>query len=151
MSRTRIRVAGAWVDLTRGPKGDQGIQGIQGLTGPSGIGGVFTGFVSGLLVAGAGGTKLWNDTGGDVTIASTRATLVTPPGGGPATFDVNLNGTTIFTNQAHRPSIAAGGTTSGLVVPDVTVWPAGQYLTVDTDLIGTSYAGANLTFQIGLV
>jgi len=151
MSRTRVRVAGAWVDFARGPKGDTGDQGLRGFTGPSGSGGIITGYVPGLLVAGSGGTRLYNDTGGDVTIASVRASVVTPPGGGPDTFDFNLNGTTIFTNPAHRPSIAAGALTSGLVVPDVTLWPAGQYMTVDTDLIGTSYAGANATFQIGLV
>jgi hypothetical protein len=94
---------------------------------------------------------LYNDSGGDWTIGAVRVSLNTPPGGGPAKFDVNLNGTTIFTDQTHRPAIAAAALTSGLVVPDVIVWPAGQKLTADVDLIGTTYAGANATLQIGLV
>lgn len=151
MSRTRVRVAGAWVDLPSGPQGIQGIPGNLGPTGPSGSGGILTGYITGALIFGSGAARLYNDRGASVIIASVRASLVTPPTGGPARFDVNLNGVTIFTNQANRPAIADGALTSGLVVPDITVWPAGQYMTVDVDLIGTTYAGANATFQIGLV
>lgn len=145
--RTRTRVGGVWVDLPPGPPGPAGV----GPTGPSGSGGILTAYISGLLVVGTGSMFLYNDTGSTVTIESVRVSLNTPPGGGPAKFDINLNGTTIFTDQTHRPQIAAGVLTSGLVVPDVIVWPAGQKLTADVDLIGTSYAGANATLQIGLV
>lgn len=36
MTRVRVRVAGAWVDLTRGPKGDTGATGATGGVGPAG-------------------------------------------------------------------------------------------------------------------
>lgn len=148
MSRTQIRVAGAWVDL---PSGVPGPPGPIGPAGSSGNGGVLLGHIDSVLVAGVGSTKIYNDRGATVTIATIRASVINPPLGGPLTFDINLNGTTIFTTQANRPSIAAGAYTSGIVVPDDTTWGAGEALTVDVDLIGTSYAGAYATIQIGLV
>ena len=157
----------AWVDLdyaidvvvgppgadgAAGPPGADGAAGAAGAAGAQGPAGkvILAGHIVGVLVAGAGGSRIYNDTGGNLNIANVRASLVTPPSGGPATFDVNLNGTTIFTTQANRPSIAAAANASSAAVPDVTVWPNGQYITVDVDLIGTTYAGANATFQIGL-
>lgn len=151
MSRTRIRIAGVWVDLPSGPAGPVGPQGALGPTGPSGSGGILTAYASGLLVVGAGAMKLYNDRGGAITIASVRVTLTTAPVGSSAIFDVNLNGVTLFTNQANRPTIPAGSLTSGLIVPDITNWAALQALTADVDAIGSSYAGANATLQIGLV
>ena len=81
MSRTRTRVAGAWVDL---PAGTRGPIGATGPTGPSGAGGILTAYIQGLIVAGTGSMFLYNDTGSDVTIASVRVSLITPPQGGPA-------------------------------------------------------------------
>ena len=132
-------LSGAWVAADPAPPASAG--------GPT----ILTGFLSGALVAGVGTTRFYNDTGADVTIANARLSLGSPPAGGPATVDLNLNGTTIFTTQANRPSVAAAGVTSGAKVPDVTNWPAGQYLTVDVDLIGTTTPGSNATIQIGLV
>lgn len=124
---------------------------VAGDAPPSGGGGGgFVGYINGVLVVGAGSNRLYNDTGAAIEISSIRFSVTAAPTGGPLTFDVNLNGTTIFTNPANRPSIPAGAVTSGAVVPDVTTWPAGQYLTVDVDLIGTTYAGANATAQIGV-
>lgn len=151
MGRTRIKIAGVWVDLSRGPAGPTGPTGAQGPTGASGSGGILTAYASGLLVAGAGLMKLYNDHGAAITIASVRVTLTAAPVGSSAIFDVNLDGVTLFTNQAHRPTIAAGSLTSGLVVPDVTSWAALQALTADVDEFGSGYAGANATLQIGLV
>ena len=37
----------------------------------------------------------------------------TPPAGAALVVDVNKNGTTIYTNQANRPSIAAGANSAG--------------------------------------
>lgn len=147
MSRTRVRVAGSWLDLPSGPRGPQGIPGPNGATGG---GGMITAYITGLLVAGVGVNRLYNDTGGDIEIAGIRVNIATPPLGGPAKFDANLDGVTMFTTQANRPTIAAGAYTSGLAIPDVLIWPSGQYLTADVDLIGTSYAGAGATMQIGL-
>jgi hypothetical protein len=61
--------------------------------------------------------------------------------------DVKKGGTTIFTTQANRPTITAGGNTA-TGVPDVTAWNAGEYLTVDISQVGSTTAGANLTVTV---
>jgi hypothetical protein len=123
---------------------------INGTLGGGGGPGVLTAHISGVLAVGAGGNVFYNDTGSDIEIATVRVSVVNPPLGSAATFDVNLEGTTIFTTQPNRPSIPASQTTSGAAVPDVTVWPAGQKLTADVDAIGSSFAGSFATLQIGL-
>jgi hypothetical protein len=69
----------------------------------------------------------------------------TAPTGAAILVDVNKNGTTIFTTQGNRPSIAAGGNASSAAVPDVTSLAAGDFLTVDVDQIGSTVAGSDLT------
>lgn len=104
---------------------------------------------SGTLAVGTGATRLYNDTTAAWTITSVRATVETAPSGGTVVVDVNVSGTTIFTTQANRPTIAAAGTTSGKVTNmNVTSVPAGGYLTVDVDT--ATAPAANLTVQIGL-
>lgn len=71
-----------------------------------------------------------------VDTAPTDATLI---------VDFHLNGTTIFTTQGNRPTIAISGNDSGLAIPDVTAGAAAQYLTMDIDQIGSTVAGADLT------
>jgi hypothetical protein len=61
--------------------------------------------------------------------------------------DVNKNGTTIFTTQANRPTIAIGANTA-LGTPDITALAQNDYLTFDVDQIGSTVAGANLTVQV---
>jgi hypothetical protein len=61
---------------------------------------------------------------------------------------VNKNGTTIFTTQANRPTIAISGNTDESGVPDVTALADGDYLEVDIDQIGSTVAGSDLTVQI---
>lgn len=72
----------------------------------------------------------------------------TAPTGASIIVDVNKNGTTIFSTQGNRPTIAASGTSDTSSVPDVTSVAAGDYLTVDIDQIGSTVAGANLVVQI---
>lgn len=104
---------------------------------------------SGNLVTGAG-TFVWtNDTGVPLTIRSARITAGTAPAGSAVIVDVNVSGTTIFGTQANRPTIAAGGTTSGKVTGFSTaVIPNGGTITVDVDQVGSSTPGADLTAQI---
>ena len=68
----------------------------------------------------------------------------TAPTGASIVVDVNKNGTTIFTTQANRPTVAAAGNVSGQAVPDVTSLAVGDYLTVDIDQVGSTIAGADL-------
>ncbi len=96
-----------------------------------------------------GAHRLYNDTGSAWTIASVRASLGTAPTGSSAIFDVNVDGTTVFTTQSNRPTIAASGYTSGKVTNmDVTTVADGSYVTVDIDQIGSTVAGADLTVQV---
>lgn len=94
------------------------------------------------------GDKRWyiNGTG---TIDFVRASVNTAPTGSSIIVDVNKNGTTIFTTQANRPTIAASGFTSGLVTNmNITSVAAGDYITIDIDQVGSSTAGEDLTVQI---
>jgi predicted RNA-binding protein with TRAM domain len=77
-------------------------------------------------------------------IESVASTVGTAPTGAALLVDVNKNGTTIFTTQGNRPSIATSGFASSDAVPDVTAIAAGDYLTVDVDQVGSSVAGSDL-------
>lgn len=98
-----------------------------------------------------GGIRIRNTFGTDLVITDVRAIVGTAPTGATAIFDVNLDGTTIFTTQGSRPTIAISGTTSTTVAPDVTSWPVGGVLTVDVDQVGSTVAGAALTLQVTAV
>lgn len=84
----------------------------------------------------------------NATIVAVRASVGTAPTGASAIFDVNKNGTTIFTTQSNRPTIAASGFTDTADAVEVTSLSAGDYLTVDIDQIGSTVAGADATIQI---
>jgi hypothetical protein len=77
-------------------------------------------------------------------IVKVRASVGTAPTGAAVIVDVNKNGTTIFTTQANRPTIAAAGNASSDAVPDITAVAAGDYITVDVDQIGSTVAGSDL-------
>lgn len=79
------------------------------------------------------------------TIVDVRTAVGTAPTGAAVLVDVNKNGTTVFTTQANRPSVAAAGNLSSAAVPDVVALAAGDYLTVDVDQVGSTVAGADLT------
>lgn len=86
------------------------------------------------------------------TISGVRASVGVAPAGASVIVDVNKNGTTIFTTQANRPTIAAAANTSGNVTNmDVTTVAAGEYLTIDIDQIGSTTAGSDLTVQIEVI
>ena len=102
---------------------------------------------SGAATVGAGVVRFPVPTA--ATISGVIATANTAPTGASLIFDVNKNGTTIFTTQANRPSIAAGSfATSAAAVPDVTSLVAGDYLTVDIDQIGSTVAGSDLVVVV---
>lgn len=108
----------------------------------------FVGKRSGVLTVLAGTARLYNDTGRDLTIIAVRITAETSPTGAAILVDVNKSGTTIFTSQSNRPSIAASGTTAKAAGINVSAWPDGDYLTFDVDQIGSTIAGSDLTVQV---
>lgn len=83
----------------------------------------------------------------DCTILSVRASVGTAPTGAGLIVDINKNGTTIFTTQSNRPTIAPGTNTDNSV-PDVTTLLAGDYLTIDIDQVGSTVAGSDLSVQV---
>lgn len=121
--------------------------GIEDAVGGSGGAGVVAFSVPGGLGTSVGAARIYNDTGQAMTIESVRASVGTAPSGAQVIVDVNLNGVTIFTTQANRPTIAIGGNTNK-ATPAVTSWPDGGYLTVDIDQVGSTVAGADLVVQV---
>lgn len=86
-----------------------------------------------------------------VEILGVRAAVNTASAGADIILDVNKNGTTIFTTQGNRPTIAAAATVSAAeAVPDspARIYAAGDYTSVDIDQVGSSTAGADLTTVI---
>lgn len=101
----------------------------------------------GSLVTTTGALRLPVD--GTYTIVGTRLMVGTAPTGAAIIVDVNKNGSTIYTTQANRPTIAAGANAGGPgSAPDVTSLAAGDYLTVDIDQVGSTIAGSDLTVTI---
>ena len=83
------------------------------------------------------------------TIVDVTMAVNTAPTGAAIICDIDTNGTTIFTTQANRPTIAAGANaTAAAAIPDVTAYAAGDYITVDIDQVGSSVAGADLSVFI---
>lgn len=82
------------------------------------------------------------------TITDLRAWLATGPTGSGVTLDVMKNGATIFTTQANRPFIGAGGQASSANLPDVTAFAKGDALSVNVVAIGSTTPGAGLAVSI---
>lgn len=83
------------------------------------------------------------------TIVGVVAAIDTAPTGASVILDVNKNGTTVFTTQANRPTIAAGAhATSAIAVPTVIDLVAGDYLSVDIDQVGSTVAGSDLVVKV---
>jgi hypothetical protein len=62
--------------------------------------------------------------------------------------DVNKAGTTIFTTQANRPTIAIGATDDDSGTPEVTALTEGDVVSIDIDQVGSTVAGADLTVEV---
>ncbi len=104
--------------------------------------------IAGDLTAVAHPIRLYNATGSARTITKVFLAANTAPVGAAIIADVNKGGTTLFTNQAHRPQIADGQNTGFTTDIDVAEWGDGTYLTVDIDQVGSGTAGSNLTVHI---
>ena len=102
--------------------------------------------IPGTLTVGGGTMRWYLD--GNFTISTVIASVSTAPTGASLIFDVNKNGTTIFSTQGNRPTIAASAFTDLASTPDVTSLASGDYLTVDVDQIGSSVAGADAVVRI---
>ena len=81
------------------------------------------------------------------TITNVTATVSTAPTVSAVIIDINKNGTTIFTTQANRPTIAAGTNDDLSSTPDVTSVAQNDVFTCDIDQVGVS-PGAGLVVQV---
>ncbi len=81
------------------------------------------------------------------TIRSCYAGVGTAPLTTGILIDINIDGTTIFTNQSNRITITAGETL-GIGGAQVTAIPFGGIVTIDIDQIGTGTVGADLSVVI---
>lgn len=72
----------------------------------------------------------------------------TAPTGASLIFDIHKNGTTIWTTQGNRLTIAAGANTGTQTSFDVTALVEHDRLDLHVDQIGSTVAGADITIQL---
>ena len=84
-------------------------------------------------------------------ITFVTAALTATPAGASAIVDLHKNGTTMYTTQGNRPTIAAGSTYVTATLPDVLIWAAGDVLQLEVDQKGSSTAGSDLSVVVGYV
>jgi len=104
--------------------------------------------VEGVLAVESDPLRVYNRTGLALTISQVHLAVGTAPTGAAIIVDVHKNGTTIFTNQAHRPQVAAAATSGQTTTIDVPAWADGEYLTIDVDQVGSTVAGSDLTVTV---
>lgn len=104
--------------------------------------------ITGALTVQTGKSRVYFE--GSYTIVSVRAAVNTAPTGATLICDVNKNGTTIYTTQTARPTIAISGFSATGNSPAITTVVSGDYITVDLDQIGSTVAGSDLTVTIRL-
>jgi hypothetical protein len=106
----------------------------------------------GVVMTNVGASRLYMTRSG--TLESVVTGVSTAPTGASLICDFNKNGTTVFGTQANRPTIAAGGFTSGAVLAasmSVTTFAAGDYFTFDIDQVGSTIQGSDLTFTVRML
>lgn len=96
----------------------------------------------GALVVAAGTLQL--PLSGSYTLIDYRVRVGTAPTGASLIVDVNKNGTTLFTTQGNRPTVAAAANIASTTAPNVTTFVNGDYISVDVDQIGSTVAGSDL-------
>lgn len=82
------------------------------------------------------------------TITKAYALVGTAPTGASILVDINKNGSTIWSTQANRLTIAASATTDTETSFNTTALSEGDYLTADIDQVGSTVAGADLTVAL---
>jgi hypothetical protein len=92
--------------------------------------------------------RWYNKSGQTKTIEAVFVHVGTAPTGASLIVDVNKNGTTIFTTQDNRPTIAATETSDTSGTPDVTSVEDGDYLDFDIDQVGSTIPGADLLIVV---
>jgi hypothetical protein len=107
---------------------------------------------TGSITVTTGTHRLYNNRSTAWVVNGVRASVGTAPTGASLIVDIKVNGVTLFTTQANRPTVAVGTLTSGYVTNmDVTSVAPGAYMTVDVAQVGSAVPGSDLTVQIEVV
>lgn len=102
-----------------------------------------------VLTVGAGDARWYNHEGSDLEILGSWASAGIIPTDSDLVLDVNIDGTTIYTTQANRPTVDDGTNGGDLTPPpDVAILPEGSYLSVDVDELGATINGGRLTVGV---
>lgn len=102
--------------------------------------------VSDALIAATGNLRMYNQLGSNFHINKVFIAVNTPPGGTTVIrVDINNNGSSIFTTEAHQPTIAIGAYTGVTTTIDLPDFDDGDYLTLDLDQVGNVTPGSDLT------
>jgi len=80
-----------------------------------------------------------------LTIIEIRLAVDTAPTGAALIIDINKNGTTLYTAQDNRPTIADAETSATAILPNIVTLAVGDKLTLDIDQVGSTVAGENLS------
>lgn len=102
-----------------------------------------------VLTTGNGDARFYNREGIDLVIVGVWVSAGVQPTGAAILVDVNLNGSTIYSTQANRPTVPAASNGGGIsATPNTTAFEQGDYLTVDIDQIGATIPGGRITVGI---
>lgn len=93
-------------------------------------------------------SRIYNEYGATRTVTKVFICVGVAPTGSSVIVDVLKNGTTIFSNPAHRPQIASGANTGYSTSIDVASWAADDYLQVQVAQYGSTSPGSYLTVHI---
>lgn len=83
-----------------------------------------------------------------MTVTGGKLEVGTAPTGAALICDIHKNGTTLWTTQANRPTIAISGTSAAITSPDVTSIAQGDRLLLMIDQVGSTVAGKDLSLTL---
>lgn len=105
-------------------------------------------YVAGNIATGVFPMLMYNTFSEQRTITRVFLAIRTAPTTSDVIVDIHKNGTTIFSDQTHRPRIVAGSTAGETLTIDIPLWDADDLLEVHIDQTGTGTVGANLSVFI---
>jgi len=82
------------------------------------------------------------------TITKAYAYATTAPTGASLLFDINVNGTTIWSTQANRLAIASASNSGTQTSFNTTALAENDVLSIDIDQIGSTIAGSDITVTL---